>query len=153
MWRRIRIEIRFVLLHLLPDIVRNGDGVAVEIQGVGSDDMSLGADADRCGDGLAGEHVCAVKVSGDYVIEQDFPVRLRDDFDLKAFVLEEAFFLGYDERSAIGKLDKAELKGVLFDGEFLGMCEAGDEPQLSRGEERRAEQRAEDKRMISDHDI
>jgi hypothetical protein len=54
-----------------------------------------------------------------------------DDLDLEAFVLEEALFLGDDDRGAVGELDEAQLQFVLFNGEFLRVegadREGGDE--------------------------
>lgn len=97
-----------VFLHLGPDVVGDGDAVAIEIHGEGGDDVRFGAEADGRGDGLTGEHVGSVEFAGNDVVEEGLPVGLGDNFDLEAFVFEEALFLGDDDGSAIGKFDKAE---------------------------------------------
>src|SRR5690606_30409690 len=68
------VEIEIGELHRVPHVIGNSDAVAVEIHGEGGDDVRLGADADGGGDGLTGEHVRAVEVAGDDVVEERFPV-------------------------------------------------------------------------------
>lgn len=52
---------------------------------------------------------------------------MGDDFDLKAFSFEEAFFFGDHDRSAVGELNETELESVLFDIERSGLEEASSE--------------------------
>ena len=107
-------------LHLLPDVVGHGDAIAVVVEAVGRDDVGLGTKADGGTDGLTREHVGSVQFARDDAIEENFPVRLRFEFHNQSLFFEEAFFLGDDERSAIGELDKAKLEVRFFHQEQFG---------------------------------
>ena len=119
-----RNRARIILLHLRPDGIRNGDAISVQVHGERSDHIRLGPDADCRSDRLAGEHVSAVDVAGDDIVEKDLPVRLGDDFHGETLVIKEAFFLGDNDGCAVGEFDEAEFQLVFFDGEFLGSNDA-----------------------------
>ena len=113
--RRLRLrEPRIGRLHLLPDLVRDRDRVAVEIEAERGHQVRLRADAERRADRLAGQHVGAVELAGDHAIEQDLPVGLRFERDVEILLLEEAELLRDHERRAVGELDEAELQLVLL---------------------------------------
>ena len=98
----------------------------------------LGAEADRGGERLAGEHVGAVEFAGDDAVEQHLPVRLRFERDVEAFVLEVAELLGDGERRHVGELDEAELELVLLGHQRLGPSGGhGREHQRREAEQKR----------------
>lgn len=86
MLRAAVIHLRNVRLHHFPNLVGNGDAVAVEIHGERRDDVCLCAKADRGRKRLAGQHMGAIQFSCYDPIKQNFPVCLR----LQGH--EEAFF-------------------------------------------------------------
>lgn len=57
------IKFGIIFLHLLPDVIGDGDSVSIEVHGVGSDDVGLGSETDGRSDGLTREHVGSVEFS------------------------------------------------------------------------------------------
>ena len=101
-------------LDLRPDLVRQRDGIAVEVEAERRDQIGLGAIADGRRDGLSRQHVRAVQLPADHPVEQDLPVRLRLERDVQPFLGEEALFLGDGQRRHVGQLDEAQLQVRLF---------------------------------------
>ncbi len=116
-------------LHLVPDAVGHGDGVAVQVHDEGGDDVGLGAKADGGAQGLTREHVRAIEFTRDDAIEQHLPVGLGFKGDVQAFVFEVAFFVGDGQRHHVGELDEAELEFLLL---WLGRP-GGHRHQLQQG--------------------
>jgi len=99
--RSIGLKLLIIFLHSFPDLIRNGDAVSVEVESVRGDNVSLSSEADGGGDRLTREHVSAVELASDDVVEKLFPVGLSDDFDREAFCFEEALFLRNDDGGAV----------------------------------------------------
>src|SRR3546814_4703995 len=72
-----------------PDLVRQGDRVAVQVQAQRRDEIGLGAIADGRRDRLTGEHVRAVKLPADDAVQKHLPVGLRLQRDVQPFFLEK----------------------------------------------------------------
>ena len=131
--RRMRdVQLRIGLLHLFPDVVGNGDAVAVQIHAERRDDVCLRADADGRGNRLAGQHVRAVQFAGDDAVEQNFPVRLRLKRNIKSFVIEIAVLLGNHQRRAVGQFDEAEFEHGFFHGARPQRATPADETRRAR---------------------
>ena len=74
----------------------------------GRDDMSFGAKADRRGQRLTGQHMCAIQRPVDHAVQQNFPVGLGFQGHKQAFVIEKALFVGNGQRRHVCQLDKAK---------------------------------------------
>ena len=103
-----------IALDHAPDLVRKGDRVAVEIKAERSDEIGLGAIADGGGDGLACQHMRAVKLPADDPVKQHLPVGLRFQRDVQSFFGEKALFLGDGQRGHVRQLDETQLQTGLF---------------------------------------
>ncbi len=110
-WRQPRIR----RLHLLPDVVRDGDRVAVQVDAERRDHVRPSCRC-RCVAPIGWPaSMCAPSSSPrDHAIEQDLPVGLRLERDVELLLLEEAELLRDHERRAVGELDEAELELVLL---------------------------------------
>ena len=97
-----------VRLHLVPDVIGNGDRIAVQVHREGRDDMRFGAIADCCRQRLARQHMRAVQLAVDHAVQQHFPVGLRLKPDKKPLVFKVSQLVGHGQRCHIGQLDKAE---------------------------------------------
>ena len=111
---RLAIFHRHVFLHLGPNGVGHGDGVAVEVHGKGRDHVCLGTKTDGGAERLTGQHVCTVQLAHDHAIQQYLPVGLCLKGDVQAFVFEEAFLVGDGQRGHVGEFDKAEFEFDFF---------------------------------------
>ena len=103
-----------VRLHLFPDGIRDGNGVAVQVHAERGDDLCLGTETDGGTQRLAGQHVRSVQFAGNHPIQQHLPVGLRLQGDEQTLVLEIALLVGNRQRRHVGELDKAELQHRLF---------------------------------------
>jgi hypothetical protein len=67
-----------------------------------------------CTQWLTCQHVRAVQLTVDDTVEQHFPVRLRFQCYIQAFVFEIAFFISNSQRCHIGQFDKTEFQFFFF---------------------------------------
>jgi hypothetical protein len=95
--------------NLAPYLVRHRDGIAVEIEADRSNQLRLGTNASRCGNGLTRQHVRAIKLATNHAIQQHFPVCLRLERHAQPFFAEEALFLRNGKRCHVRQLDEAKL--------------------------------------------
>jgi len=82
--------------------------------------VGAGADPERGGDRLAGEHVSPVELPGDDALQEDLPVRLGRELHIQALLGEIAFLVSDHQRRAVGQLDEAEFQVALLRGERPG---------------------------------
>ena len=87
--------------------------------------MGFGAEADRCGERLACEHMRAVELAVDHTVEQHFPVGLGFERHEQAFVEEVALLVGNREGGHVGELNEAEGQLVFLELERLSMRGCG----------------------------
>ena len=100
--------------HLFPNLVGDGDPVAVQVHRKGRDDMRLSPVANGRRQGLPGQHMRAVQLAVDHPIQQHFPVGLGFEGDKKPLIKEVALLIGNGERGHVCQLDKTEGQHVLF---------------------------------------
>jgi len=111
---------RHMRLHRLPDRIRHGDGVAVQVHREGRDHRPPGAITDRRRDRLAGQHMRPVEFARDHPVKQDLPVRLRLQRDIQPLVLEKPLFPRDRQRRHVGQLDETKRQFILFDSGGFG---------------------------------
>src|SRR5690606_30243167 len=80
------------------------------------DYMSLGAETDSGTQRLTGEHMGTVQFSGNYAVEQNFPVGLGFKFHGQIFIVKVAALISHGEGHHVGEFDKAEFQIFFFGG-------------------------------------
>ena len=111
---RLAILLRNVLFHFCPDIIRNSNTVTVQVHTECCDNVRLRTKTNCCTQWLTCQHVRAVQLTVDDTVEQHFPVRLRFQCYIQAFVFEIAFFISNSQRCHIGQFDKTEFQLFFF---------------------------------------
>ena len=72
--------------------------------------MRLGAITDSRGERLPCQHMRPVQLPVDHPVEQNLPIRLRFQSDVKPFILEEPLLISHRQRRHIGEFDEAEFQ-------------------------------------------
>lgn len=93
---------RHIRLHQRPDLIGNRDSIAIQIHAESGDDIGFGAKADGRAQGLPRQHVRPIQFAGDHPVQQNFPVRLRLQRDIQAFILKKSLLIGDRQRRHVG---------------------------------------------------
>ena len=92
--------------------IGDGDGVTVQVQAQGCDDMRFGAIAYGGGQGLSSQHMGAVQSAVNDTVQQYPPVGLWFQGHVQPFILKESFFVGDGQWCHVSELD--EPQGQVF---------------------------------------
>ena len=102
-------EFRGGFLDLAPQRLRQGDGVAVEVEGHGGNHRRADAvDPERCGERHGRQHLGGIEQADRHLVADRRPRRLAPDLDFKSLPLECTERLGEHDRRAIDQGDDSQ---------------------------------------------